>query len=331
MFFVALAPASNLFIFCSSTMAERFLYLPSVAFAGLVGWVVAENFDRTPRLTCVVAGLLLLACAVRTYVRNEDWRDDLSFWLKLVDTSPGSYRPHAGLATALLIHDPEHRDTDAAVASVQRALALVPDAVAVQITAGQVYRVKGDTMTKRDAEGEMEQTPASAYWYQQSLTALQNAAALLTGELVAPNTGQPNAAINANESTIYDELGQTWLRLGNSVAAVESFRQARRTNPTRETVYLHLGDALAAAGQPAEAARSYWQALFIATDRAPAQKALTPLYVRDCPQLNASCPRIHDDICAAYAEMAELLAEAGQNDDARQAREHAAVDYHCPP
>ncbi len=333
-FFVALAPVSNLFFLCSSTMAERFLYLPSVAFAGLAGWLVAGFYDRAPRRTAVLAGVLLLAYGVRTYARNEDWHDDIGFWVKLVNTSPRSFRGHAGLAAAVIKHDPEHRYTDAAVASVQRALAIVPDALPVQINAGQVYRIKGDAMTNRDANGDMEQTPASAHWYQQSLAALQRAAALLNGQQTTSHPlgiRLPNAAINVNESTIHDELGQTWLRLGNSVAAVESFRQARRANPTRETIYLHLGDALAAAGQPAEAARSYWQALFIATDRAPAQKALVPLYVRDCPQLNASCPRIHDDICAAYAEMAQLLAEAGQNDDAQQAREHAVTDYHCPP
>jgi len=333
-FFVALAPVSNIFFLCSSTMAERFLYLPSVAFAGLAGWAVAGAFERAPRLAGVVAGMLALTFGARTYVRNEDWRDPLTFWVQLVNTSPESYRGHAGLAAAIINHDPEHQYTDAAVASVRRALAITPDAVSVQVTAGQVYRTKGDTTTARDPGGEMLQTPASDDWYQQSLAALQKAARL-AADPSAQKPGQASAAININESTINDEMGQTWMRLGNLSAAVEAFRQARRANPTREAYFLRLGDALVAAGQPAEAARCYWQALFIATDHAPARRALTAVYAqlpdRHCPELNASCPLIRQDICAAHAEMAQLLIEAGLHAAAKEVREHAVHDYGCPP
>src|SRR5207245_175382 len=99
----------------------------------------------------------------------------------------------------------------------------------------------------------------------------------------------------------------------------------------REKVYLHFADALVADGKTNDAARAYWQALFIATDRAPAQKALAAIYAADCPQLNATCPRIHEDICAAHAEMAQLLDDAGQHSAAGEAREHAGHDYNCPP
>jgi tetratricopeptide (TPR) repeat protein len=331
MFFLALAPVSNLFFLTGTTMAERFLYLPAVALAGVIGSLTAELFERAPWPTGVCAGALVVACGIRTYVRNEDWRDDLGFWVKLVNTSPNSYRGHAGLAAAVINHDPDHQYVDAAVASVQRALAIAPDAVPVQITAGQVYRAKGDTLTSRDILGEMRQTPASLHWYQESLAALQNAAAHLTVSPVAQNTGQPNAALSVNESRVYDELGQTWMRLGNPTAAVEAFRRARRANPTREAVFLRLGDALVAAGQPEEAARSYWQALFIATDRVPAQKALAAIYAKDCPQMNVTCPRIHDDICAAHIEMIQLLDNAGQKESAAEVRQHAIADYGCRP
>jgi tetratricopeptide (TPR) repeat protein len=330
-FFVVLAPASNFFFLCGSTMAERFLYLPAVAFAGLAGWIMAALWNRKPRVAAVAAGLVLLACGVRTYVRNEDWRDDLGFWVKLVKTSPRSYRAHAGLAAAVINHDPEHRYIDAAVASTKRALTIAPDAVSVQINAGQVYRVKGDTLATRDAQSEMQQTPASAYWYQQSLAALQNAAALVSTQSAATRTGQGDAVININESSVHDEIGKTWLRLGNPAAAIDAFRLARRANPASAAIYLRLADALFAAGQPAGAAHSYWQALFITANRAAAEKALSAIYAQDCPQLSPNCPRIHRDICAAHAEMAQLLDEAGQHAAARQAREHAAADYHCLP
>ncbi len=334
LFFVTLAPVSNIFILCRSTMAERFLYLPSVALAGLAGWLAARWWDRWPRTVGAVAGLALLAAGVRTYLRNEDWREPLTFWLELVHTSPRSYRAHAGVAAAVIADDPEHRHIDAAVASIRRALEIAPDAVTAQITAGAVYRAKGDALTARDAQGEMLQTPASAFWYQQSLAALEQAASLSSKEQETTRrwkSGQPSAPLDMIESAIYDELGQTWMRLANPSAAVEAFRRARRANPTRAVVYLRLGDALVAAGREDEAALSYWQASFIQADRTAAQQALAAIYAKDCLGLSRDCPRIRQDICAAHAEMARLLDEAGLRDAARQAREHAAQEYGCRP
>ena len=330
MFFVALAPASNLVIFCGSTMAERFLYLPLAAFAGLTGWCAPQLLERV-KVGVVVVMLILVAYGVRTYFRNEDWHDDLVFWVKLVSTSPNSVRAHAGLATVTIGQDPNHQYTDAAVASLQRAAGIAPGALPVQMAAGLVYRVKGDAMTTRNSRGEMLQTPASLHWYQQSLAELEAAAVQLNSESPTHATGQPNAAINVKEFAVYDELGQTRLRLANPSAAVEAFRRARRANPTREKVYLHLADALMADQKPAEATLCYWQASFISADRTAAQKALAALYSADCPQLNSSCPRIREDICRAYREMAQLLADAGQTDSAREAREHAAAEYRCLP
>jgi tetratricopeptide (TPR) repeat protein len=333
-FFVALAPVSNIFILCRSTMAERFLYLPLVGFAGLAGWLAARWWERWPRPVGAVAGVVLLAYGARTYVRNEDWREPLTFWVQLAHTSPRSYRAQSGLAGAVIAHDPDHRHVDAAVASIRRALEIAPDSVSAQITAGAVYRTKGDTLTARDAQGEMAQTPASAFWYQQSLAALRQAASLSAKEQDAARgwrTGQASVPLDMIDSAIYDEMGQTWMRLGNPSAAADAFRHARRANPTRAEVCLRLADALVAAGRPEEAARSYWQASFILPDRAAAQKALAAIYARDCPELSRNCPRIQQDICAAHAEMARLLDEAGLRDAARQAREHAVHDYGCPP
>jgi protein O-mannosyl-transferase len=237
-FFVTLAPVSNLFFLCGSTMAERFLYLPSIGIAVAAGWLAAGLFDQSPRLTGAGAGVLLLACGVRTYTRNEDWRDPLTFWVKLADTSPRSYRAHAGLAGAVIQNDPAHQYIDAAVASVQRALAIATDSVAVQIVAGQVYRTKGDTVTIRDAAGQMQQTPASTTWYQKSLATLQTAATLYAQQY-KPVPASAHL-LNTTEAAIYDEMGQTWLRLGNAAAAVESFLRASQANLTKESICEHL-------------------------------------------------------------------------------------------
>ena len=107
-FFVALFPTSNLAIPIGSIMAERFVYLPSI---GLAGCVVAayHAFGRqgsprpvlAARAARVAAGLLCLACAVRTYARNFDWLDERSLWTSAVNVCPGSAKAHYNLGNAL--------------------------------------------------------------------------------------------------------------------------------------------------------------------------------------------------------------------------------------
>jgi tetratricopeptide (TPR) repeat protein len=121
------------------------------------------------------------------------------------------------------------------------------------------------------------------------------------------------------------------------------FLEARHENPTRDTVYQHLGFAYASVGRFPEAARSYWQALSITTDRATVLGALTGIYAQlagqDCwipardgtRRLNVSCSMIHEHICQAYAEVAQLLDDAGQQEFAQQARERATTENGCAP
>ena len=132
-FFVALAPASNVFILGGSTMAERFLYLPSVGLAGCVVAAVCALGRRrwlkppaAARVAWAALGLVCLAFAARTYARNFDWRDERSLWASTVAVCPGSVRAHYSLGLAL------ERDPDRlpeAIAEYETALQIQPDFV----------------------------------------------------------------------------------------------------------------------------------------------------------------------------------------------------------
>ena len=105
LFFVALAPVSNLVVLIGSIMAERFLYLPAVGLMGCVVYAGAWLSRRleAPKLSMLLAGLATLVLAVRTYQRNIDWRDDVSLWTSAVDAYPANARAQYNLGTALLL------------------------------------------------------------------------------------------------------------------------------------------------------------------------------------------------------------------------------------
>ena len=99
-FFVALLPTSNLLLIIGSIMAERFLYLPSIGFAGCVVAGVLALVRKTGRRGFSSASgwrprrshLLLLDSAMRSWSRNSDWADSERFWMSALETSPNSFK-----------------------------------------------------------------------------------------------------------------------------------------------------------------------------------------------------------------------------------------------
>ena len=121
-FGIALLPTANLLFPIGALMAERFLYLPSVAFA----MCLAAAADRIAprRLATGARYLLALLYTGRTLARNLDWKDDLSLGTADTVTAPRSFRLHDLLARALFDQDPQ-RNLDAAIAEQEKSWAIL--------------------------------------------------------------------------------------------------------------------------------------------------------------------------------------------------------------
>jgi protein O-mannosyl-transferase len=95
---VSILPVLNVRWMASSAFAERYLYLPSVAFCLLLAgggmwlWRRAEGF-RLARLVGAAAAIALaVLAAALTVTRNRDWRNDKSFFTATLTVDPhGSY------------------------------------------------------------------------------------------------------------------------------------------------------------------------------------------------------------------------------------------------
>lgn len=103
-YFVTLAPSLGVAVrrSASAVLAERYLYLPSVAAVILVGFALAALRSRPMwwRGTCGLLAALCLAMAVQTLRRSEVWRDDLAFWSDVAKKSSAFSLPHRELADA---------------------------------------------------------------------------------------------------------------------------------------------------------------------------------------------------------------------------------------
>jgi len=114
-----IAPVANLVFPSGLMLAERTLYLPSVALAILVAWAwdrwsgVGARLVETggaipreaiaawrPRLGVAIVSLAVCALAARGWVRTPVWRDDRSVLAASLSGEPESYRVHERAADA---------------------------------------------------------------------------------------------------------------------------------------------------------------------------------------------------------------------------------------
>src|ERR1700733_7279990 len=72
---LTLLPTANLLFPIGAIMAERFLYLPAIA---LSVCVVMALYALPARVAALALCLIAAAFAIRTWVRNADWQDDLA-------------------------------------------------------------------------------------------------------------------------------------------------------------------------------------------------------------------------------------------------------------
>jgi tetratricopeptide (TPR) repeat protein len=254
---LTLLPTSNLVIAIASVMAERFLYLPSVAFAMAVAGLAWRYLS--PRVAWATLGALALLYTGRTWARNADWRDNLTLGLADVETAPRSARLHDMLAKAWFDRDPR-ANLDRAIAEQETAWKLVraldPDQSSELIPArlGIYYAERAALAPEAERRA----------WREKSVAVLLEARKIsLAAEQSFDNAQLKHDKPPAPRQAfvlLYLYLADDYLSLGRFSEALDALRYARilapRFPPLYEAMaaaYRGLGDAqgeaVARAGQ----------------------------------------------------------------------------------
>ena len=307
--FLNLLPASNLLFPIGTIMAERLLYLP------LAGWLAClalaidsgARRSRQAHLASVIVGLIAVGFAIRTWVRNIDWKDDLSMATASVQTSPGSFKVHRLLAASLFQADPSKLDR--VIAEANKSLAILeslPDELDVPIPWNQAaayYLAKGDSTRGASTEP-----------YQQAVGIALRSVAIEHASRAARDRGHGTRAAEppvAAES--YRTLAAAYLRLGNAGEALSAATRAQTIDPTNVDVYGQIADAYLAQSRGEDAAIALAQGMF-ATSNGTLRADLLKLYEsgvdsKGCavingprgPALNPACDIVRRDLCTAAA------------------------------
>jgi protein O-mannosyl-transferase len=116
-YLLTLAPVSNIFILINWTMAERFLFMPSLGFCMLLSFILMKitktginksNFNTIPKLIKINVQLFIMIFiivgfySIRTIARNPDWKNNVTLFSHDVKVVPKSARAHYLYGTAIL-------------------------------------------------------------------------------------------------------------------------------------------------------------------------------------------------------------------------------------
>jgi len=235
-FFVTLIPVYNIVPF-KAVMAERFLYLPMIGFASLVGILSSELAEKAPGkgLARPLLGLMLAAMIVSygalSIFRNMEWRSEVSFYMKEAVRSPQNPKAHYNFACACAkeaARNPDNREFamayyTIAIGEFQKTVSLKPDSPAVYLGLANAFNAVG--------------------MHDRAIVNFRKA--LVFGE----------------HSDIYNNLGVAYLLKNRYDEAEAAFRRALAIDASHINAAINLGNVYAAKHEYPKARKAWLRAM----------------------------------------------------------------------
>ncbi len=241
-FFLSILVVSNLFFPIGVTLAERTLYLPSVALslAAAFAWSPLRRRIRLPLLAGAVA-LALAACAARTWVRNPDWKDLDAVFDAMLRDHPESYRAQwSAAARDFERHDTLAADREWALAYrlYQGDARLITEYGGYQLGRGrprEALALLAQTLRMRPGDDRTRQLYATAL-----VLVGRHADALAATDPMMPEWG--------GTPGVNDIRARAYMGLGDYPRAVEAWRRVVRAYPGTWAQWSGLARSLARTG-----------------------------------------------------------------------------------
>jgi tetratricopeptide (TPR) repeat protein len=337
---LTLLPVSNLVVLISATVADRFLYLPSLAFAAAITALIYRF--APPRSAPVILLALAVLYAGRTMARNPDWDSTLALAAHDSPIAPQSARLHDSYGEYLYAADP--RNLDRTIDELEKAWAILrpvpPDESNPQIPGalGTYYFLRGNLSPP--------QSPEARSWYDKSLSVLLRAeeisrAAERVYDESQRSHGKPPAPRRLAQ-LLYFQLGDTYSALGRYEDAIRAYRYGRGIDPTAPAGYDAIANAYRRHNDPAMAALTALEGALALGATPGGLDAVARSYaslpggacaVRNqngAAVLDVGCPRVRSDMCRALAELSQTFTEARQLDRVAAIANIAVGQYACP-
>ncbi len=236
--FLAIAPSLAIVVkIPAAPVAERYLYIPSIAFCLLVGWGVGESLRRWPSRAAeigFVTGIALVVAlgSMATIARNRVWASNMALWTDTAAKNQTDALPLRSLASAYIDQGDRRRATEL----FKQALTRRNDARGRYVLFNNLGSLALQEQNLDEAQKLYEQAaaiqPESEVLYNLGIIALQRALAATTDEEQqrlgesARRRFQSALDLNPHGPEIRVGLGQSLQALGQREAARKQFEMA---------------------------------------------------------------------------------------------------------
>jgi tetratricopeptide (TPR) repeat protein len=274
---------SNIFFLLEATMAERFVYTPSLGFCitiiVLASKVFKLNKGKTQSITVtdirkpgtlhfIVIGICSIF-SVRTMARNSDWKDNLTLLAKDVQSAPESARIRYAYGSAILVEQALKEENPAvknnllqkSIEQLNKGVSLIPNYNDAWYNLGMAYKELGDS-----------KNAVYAFDQARSYKPFNDASKLTNSGIAYGKNGQYDKAIadltraaelDNDNYEIYNNLGLYLGESGNKQASFEVFEKALKLKPDFDKVYYNRGNIHAQNKEYREAIEDYKKTLSI--------------------------------------------------------------------
>lgn len=226
-FFITIALVSNIFMLIGATMADRFLFVPSLGFCLILAFLltkVLRGESKKPLLSFkvlfknnsklfLITGIIISLYSFKTISRNRDWKNNFTLFEKDVNAAPGSSRTQYNYGTELLnlYNKTDEQDTLTRNRLLNRCISYLETSAKIDTNAHQSFL-----------------NLASAYYqkkdYQKSIY-----------------YAQQNLRVNPLEAKAHSVLGNAYYRLNQFDKSIYHLNLAIEKNYFSDDTYIFLG------------------------------------------------------------------------------------------
>jgi Flp pilus assembly protein TadD len=219
-------------------IAERFLYVPVMAFVLFISASLMKSFKDTTRaylIICLVAVTIVFTAITRS--STGIWKDDTTLFERIIEKTPNAAFAHNNLGNAY----GSKGLTDKAIEQFQTALRLKPDYAKAYYNLGVAY--------------------TDLKMYKEAIAAYKQAI------MITPNYVEA-----------YNNLGNTYAYSGLMDTAIEYYQKTLSLNPEHVSAYNNLGNVYKSKGLTDKAIEYYKKAVDIKPDFVEAHFNLARIY-----------------------------------------------------
>ncbi len=268
-YFISLSIVSNIVFPIGTNMSERFLFMPSLAFAWFTAYLFLHGFRKKSTLTLAIGSVLLLLFSIKTVSRNMVWKDDYTLFTTDVKTSSNSAKLLNAAGGALSTTSEKLTKGPIKTKNLNQAIEYLNQAIEIHPTYKNAY------LLRANSHYYLENYTESIQDYEKSLSldpdykpALKNLPIALrqAGRYFGEKMNDiPRALkylkqaeqLGEKDPEVFRLMGISYGMQKNHLKAIEYFKKTVDLQPENAQGYVNLGIAYKNAGDEVSAQKQF--------------------------------------------------------------------------